>query len=110
MVDVEQKINNLSSMEQSIQHIINQKKNFQNQLLETESALNELSGESFKIIGNFMFKKDSEDIKKELIEKQGLLKARIKAFDSQEKDVEKKFKDLQSEVMKELSEKKQEGE
>lgn len=106
MVTTEEKINNLSVMEQSLQQLINQKKNFQNQLLELDSALNEISTETYKIIGNFMFKKNSEDLKKELIEKKELLKARIKSYDRQEEDVEKKFKELQDQVLEELETKK----
>lgn len=106
MGEIEQKINDLSVMEQSVQQIINQKQSFQNQLLEVESALNELNSElSYKIIGNFMFKKNREELKKELEEKQGLLKARIKSFDVQESEAEKKFKKLQEDVLKELSKK-----
>jgi prefoldin beta subunit len=102
----EEKINQLSVMEQSIQQIMNQKKKFQNQLLETESALNEVSAETYKIIGNFMFKKNSEELKKELIEKKELLKTRIKTYDKQEEETEKKFKELQQQVLKELDNKK----
>ena len=92
-------------MEQSIQHITNQKKTFQNQLLETESALAELGSEAFKIIGNFMFKKNSSQIKTELEEKKDLLNIRINSFEKEEIKIEKKFKALQEEVMSELSKK-----
>ena len=106
MGDIEQKINNLSMMEQSIQQMTVQKNNFQSQLLEVQSALKELEGgDSYKIIGNFMFKKDSSELKKELGEKEQLLNARIKSFEKQEEEAEKKFKDLQQEVMQELSKK-----
>ncbi|MCC7574106.1 prefoldin subunit [Candidatus Woesearchaeota archaeon] len=105
MITTEEKINQLSVMEQSIQQIINQKKKFQNQLLETESALNEVSTETYKIIGNFMFKKNSEELKKELIEKKELLKTRIRTYDEQEEKTEKRFKELQQQVLKELEKK-----
>lgn len=101
--DINDKINNLSTLEQSLQHITNQKKSFQNQLIETESALNELGEETFKIIGNFMFKKDSSQIKNELEEKKDLLNIRIKSFEKEELEIEKKFKTLQEEVMSQLS-------
>ena len=107
MVDVQQKINDLSVMEQSIQQLVNQKKNFQSQLVEIESALSELGeGDSFKIIGNFMFKKSSSDLRVELEEKRDLLNIRIKSFDKQEDEAQIKFKNLQNEVLKELSDKK----
>ncbi len=111
MVDIQEKINNLSVMEQGLQQILNQKKNFQSQLLEVESALKEInSDECYKIIGNFMFKKDSQEIKKDLEEKRDLLNVRIKSFEKQEEESEKNFKSLQDEVLKELSKNKKEGE
>ena len=111
MSDLNQKINDLSVMEQSVQHLLSQKKNFQSELLEVESALKELSGDdSFKIIGNFMFKKSADSLRAELEERKGLLSARIKSFEKQESELESRFKDLQSEVMSELSKKNVEGE
>ncbi len=105
MTDINEKINNLSSIEQSLQHMANQKKNFQTQLLETDTALNEISDESFKIIGNFMFKKNAAQIKEELEEKKELLNIRIRSFEKEEKEIEQKFKTLQEEVMADLSKK-----
>lgn len=111
MSEMEQKINDLSLMEQNIQQITNQKKNFQNQLVEIQSAKGELnSEEAYKIIGNFMFKKNSKDIKEELSEQEELLKARIKSFEIQEQEIEKKFKKMQEDLLKELSKKKEDGE
>ncbi|MFP4568065.1 MAG: prefoldin subunit [Candidatus Woesearchaeota archaeon] len=106
MSDLNLKINNLSALEQNLQHLISKKKTFQNELLEVESALSSLSDSSFKIIGNFMFKKDSGVIKKELEEKMGLLNVRIKSFEREEADLESKFKNLQDEVLQNLSKKK----
>jgi prefoldin beta subunit len=104
-MSVDDKINKLSLFEQNLQHVINQKKNFQDQLFEVNSALDELGSVSYKIIGNFMFKKSSDDIKSELVEKKNLLNIRIKSFEKQEKEVESKFKELQEEVIIALSEK-----
>ena len=107
---LEEKISNLSVMEQSVQQLLGQKKNFQSELLEVESALKELSGDdSFKIVGNFMFKRSSDSLRKELEEKKGLLGVRIKSLEKQEAELEAKFKELQSQVMNELSKKKGEG-
>ena len=104
-MSVEDKINKLSLLEQNLQHVVNQKKNFQNQLFEVDSALDELGSDSYKIIGNFMFKKSSDDIKSELVEKKNLLNIRIKSFEKEEREVESKFKVLQEEVISALSEK-----
>lgn len=103
---LEEKINELSVLEQSIQQFASQKKNFQVQLVEVESALKEINEDSFKIIGNFMFRKNQQDLKEELQEKRNLLNVRIKSFEKHEKETETKFKELQSQVLKELSKKK----
>lgn len=111
MNETEQKINDLSLMEQRIQQIINQKKTFQNQIIEIESAKKEInSDETYKIIGNFMFKIKSETIKQELEEKEKLLQARVKSYEKQEKEIETKFKKIQEELMRELSKKNKDGE
>lgn len=104
MENIDQKINNLSRMEQSISEMTEQKKNFQTQLLEIEATIKELNKEkeTYKIIGNFMFKKNTKEIKEELTEKKELLQIRIKSFEKQEKEAEKQFKELQKEIMEKL--------
>jgi len=104
---IEEKINNLTMMEQSLSQMISQKKTFQSQLLEIESARTEIKEDAYKIIGNFMFKKNKKELREELEEKKKLLQARIKSFEVQEEKAEKKFKELQEEVLKELSNKKE---
>jgi len=64
---LQNKINQLSLIEQNIQNFALQKQQFQTQLMELESAEKELedSKEAFKIIGNIMVASDKEKIKKE---------------------------------------------
>lgn len=104
MGNIDEKINTLTMMEQSISEMTEQKKKFQTQLIEIESAINELEQEkeTYKIIGNFMFKKEPKKLKEELTEKKDLLKIRIKSFEKQEKEAEKQFKELQQEIMEKL--------
>ena len=56
--DVQEKVNNLSMLEQNAQQMAAQRQNFQTQLLEVESAIEEISNskETYKIIGNIMIK------------------------------------------------------
>ena len=83
---MQNKINQLSMMEQNIQNFALQKQQFQAQLLEIESAEKELkeSKEAFKIIGNIMVSTDKETLKKDLSEKKETLKTRIESFDFRE--------------------------
>jgi len=81
-----------------------QKQQFQSQMVEAESALNELgsSQESYKIIGNIMVRSQKERLEKELKEKKEILELRISTLEKQEKSIKSRFKELQSEVMKEM--------
>ncbi len=100
----EEKINRLSMLEQNSSQLSAQKQSFQTQLMETESALNELktTGEAYKIVGNIMVKADKASLEKDLNSKKQLLESRIKSVEKQEGSVKEKAKALQQEVMKEL--------
>ena len=72
--DTEQKIGQLQRIEQSMQNILMQKQQFQAQLMEIESAVNELKGseESYKIVGNIMVKSSKEELDKDLKQKKSV--------------------------------------
>jgi prefoldin beta subunit len=97
----EEKLKQIQLLEQNMQLLQQQKQQFQTQLVETESALKELSksDESYKIIGNIMVKTEKEGMTKELGEKKDILDLRIQTLEKQEKTLKEKFKDLQTEVM-----------
>ena len=97
----EEKIQQLSIIEQSIVGITNQKQAFQKQLLETESALNALQGttNAYKIVGSVMIQKTSDEIKKELEEKNGILKTRVEQLEKQEQTLHTQAKKIREEVM-----------
>jgi prefoldin beta subunit len=105
--DMQEKINKLSMMEQSLQSLLAQKQTFQAQLLEIESALEELkkTDKAYKIVGNVMVASDKEPLTKEMAEKKEMAELRIKSLDKQENSMREKTSELQSEVMKEMSEK-----
>jgi prefoldin beta subunit len=102
--DVQNKINQLSMMEQNLQNFALQKQQFQAQLLELESAEKELKDakEAFRIIGSIMVASDKEKLQKELAEKREVLNLRIESFEKQEAKVREKAEALQKEVLEEM--------
>lgn len=102
--ETEQKISQLQNMEQNMQGFLQQKQQFQTQLLEIESAIKGMEGkeEAYKIIGNIMIKTQSEDLSKDLKEKKEMLEIRVKNVEKQEQLIKDKAKKLQEEVMKEM--------
>jgi prefoldin beta subunit len=102
--DVQNKINQLSMMEQNLQNFALQKQQFQAQLLEIESAEKELkdSKEAFRIIGSIMVASDKEKLQKELAEKKEVLNLRIESFEKQEAKIKEKAEAMQKEVLEEM--------
>lgn len=102
--DTEEKINTLSVLEQNLQQLSSQKRSFQNQLIELDSAIDELSSSetSYRIIGNIMVKTDKASLKEELESKKQVIDVRIKAIEKQEKSIKDRNKSLQEEIMKEM--------
>lgn len=95
----------LMQLEQSIEQFSIQKKRFQSQLIETESALDAIKGESeaYKMIGNLMIKQSSTELSKELKEKKETLKVRINTLEKQEEKIRAEVKEVQNELLKKMS-------
>ena len=102
--DTEQKIGQLQMFEQSLQSFLGQKQQFQVQLVEVESALNELDSteKAYKIIGNIMVEADKNELKSDLHSKKEVLELRIKTMEKQEAQVREKASKLQSEILKKI--------
>lgn len=102
--ETEQKIGQLQMFEQSLQSFLGQKQQFQVQLVETESALNELGSTSkaYKIVGNIMVEADKNELKAELQSKKEMLELRIKTMEKQESQVREKASKLQSEILNKI--------
>ena len=102
--DVQNKINQLSMMEQNLQNFSMQKQQFQAQLLEIESAEKELkdSKEVFRIIGSIMVASDKEKLQKELAEKKEVINLRIESFEKQEAKIREKAEAMQKEVLEDM--------
>jgi prefoldin beta subunit len=97
-----QKIQEMQILEQSAQQILMQKQAFQMELSETESALKELDNsgdDAYKVIGQLMLKADKNEIKKELENKQKLLKKRTDALDKQEQEFSEKLEKIREEII-----------
>ncbi len=103
--DIQEKINKLSTMEHSLQQFLAQKQQFQAQLMELTSALEELgkTDKAYKIIGNVMVDTNKDNLVKDLGEKKEMLDIRIKNLEKQEEKMRTRTAELQSEVMKEMS-------
>ncbi len=97
-----QKIQEMQILEQSLQQILMQKQAFQMELSETQAALKEIdtSGdEAYKVIGQLMLKSNKEDLKKEMQNKEQLLKKRADSLDKQEQEFSEKLEKIRDEVI-----------
>ena len=104
MSETQKKIQQLQIMEQSMQQMLAQKQTLQSQVLEVDSALEELEGtdKAYKIVGNIMVSADKKVLQKELTEKKETLTLRMQSFEKQETKFKDKTSALQKEVMDEL--------
>jgi len=102
--ETEQKIGQLQMFEQGLQSFLGQKQQFQVQLIEVDSALNELqnSEKAYKIVGNIMVESDKNELKADLQSKKEMLELRIKTMEKQETQVREKASKLQSEILKKI--------
>ena len=102
--ETEQKIGQLQMFEQSLQNFLGQKQQFQVQLVEVESALNELDNteKAYKIVGNIMVETDKNELKADLHSKKEMLELRITTMEKQESQVREKASKLQSEILQKI--------
>jgi len=102
--ETEQKISQLQLIEQNLQNFLIQKQQLQTQLIEIESALEELKkvSDAYKIIGNIMIKSDRKGLEKELEQKKDMIGLKVKNLEKQEERIKEKAKKLQEEVLSEV--------
>ena len=102
--ETEQKIGQLQMFEQGLQSFLGQKQQFQMQLVEVESALNELenTNKSYKIIGNIMVEVNKNELKADLQSKREMMELRIRTIERQEAQVREKASKLQSEILNKM--------
>ncbi len=102
--EAEAKLGQLQMLEQNLQSFLLQKRNFQTQLIEIESALSEIENTSsaYKIVGNIMVAADKETLKKDLGQKKEMLDLKIKTLEKQEGKLKEQVTSIQQDVMKNL--------
>ena len=86
----------LQLLQQNLQNVMVQKQQFQQELMELESALKELDNteKSYQIVGKLMIAKDKEVLKKDLLDRQEVVNLRIKSFDQQEKQFKESLEEM----------------
>ena len=106
----EEKLQKLQMLEQNLQQTNMQKQQFQSQLLEIDSALNELekTDTAYKIVGNIMVGAKKDDLKKSLSEKKEMMELRVKTVEKQEDKLKEQSQGLRDEVMTEMNKEKKE--
>jgi prefoldin beta subunit len=100
-------INQLQLFQQNLQNIVQQKQMLESQVMEIDSALEELktTSKSYKILGKVMLVVSSEKLNKELQDKKEVLQLRVSNFEKQEMMLTKNIEQLQQEVVNELKKK-----
>ena len=91
-----EKVNQLQMIEQNLQQLLSQRQQFQGQLVEVESALEELkkSEDAYKIVGNIMIKTAKDDLSKDLNEKKEKAELRVKTIENQESKLKEKAESI----------------
>lgn len=99
--EIEERIRQLQLLEQNLQAFLMQKQTFQQQLIEIDSALEELKDakQAYKIIGSVMVESKKEGLVNELTEKKEKTELRIKTMEKQEEKTRERAKELQKEVL-----------
>lgn len=105
------KINQLQLLQQNLQNILLQKQQFQGQLAEINSALQELkiTTQAYRIIGTVMLATSREDLLKDLQEKKELAEIRLKNIEQQEHSLQQNMQTVQKEAVEELQREKSHG-
>lgn len=107
MTNVQEKINQLQTIEQNLQHLLQQRQQFQMQLMEVESAQEEIqkTEKVYKIIGNIMIAAEKSSLDKDLSEKKERVALRMKSIEKQETKLKEQAKTLREEVMQNMQKK-----
>lgn len=105
-MDVQEQIQKLKGIEQSMQSYGIQKQNLRGQMLESQSALSELkkSEDAYRIVGSFMVKQRAEDLVLELEEKEASIKSRLEIVEKQETRLREEAQAIQKEIMAQMGE------
>ncbi len=102
--ETEEKIEKMQLLEQNLQNFLVQRQTFQGQLLEVESAIEELdkTEKVYRIIGNIMVMSKKDELKKDLSQKKEMLQLRIKSLERQEEKIREKVQETRNDVLKKM--------
>src|SRR3989344_6554754 len=98
------KVNQLQLLQQNLQSVLAQKQQLQSQLVELESALEQLgsASQAYKIVGKIMISAKKEELTKDLQEKKEVAEIRFKNFNKQEEKLRENLEKTQQEAMQEF--------
>ena len=93
----------LQLLQQNLQNLLLQKQQLQNNVIELESALQEIktSEKCYKIMGHIMVASPKDAVSKELTENKEMNQLRLKNYLSQEEKLKRSIGDIQKEIMQE---------
>ena len=102
----QQDIQQLQFAQKQFSSLHQQTQTLQRQLIDIESALNELELASwaYEMVGTVMIKKSKEDLVKKLLEKQSIIKQRKTVFEKQESELKKQIESMQEKLLSALDE------
>ncbi len=102
------KINQLQLLQQNLQAIAAQKQQYENQLIELDSALAELSTteKAYKIVGKLMISSPAKKLMQEIQEKKEVAELRLRNFTKQEDKLKQSLESVQQEVLGDFQRKK----
>ncbi len=100
-------INQLQLFQQNLQNIVQQKQMLESQMMEIDSALEELktTSNSYKILGKIMVSVSTEKLTMELQNKKEVLQLRFSTVEKQEMMLTQNIEKIQQEVVNELKKK-----
>jgi len=101
------KMNQLQLLQQNLQNLLQQKQQLESQVSELESALQELqkSEKAYKIVGKIMISRPKAELLADLNEKKELTQVRLQHIQKQEGQLQKRFEEVQKEVVAEMKKK-----
>jgi len=105
---VQERLLRFQQLQQTLQSILTQKQQVENEIKEGEQALEELqkadeSTAIYKTTGSLLIKTDKTKVINDLNERKTLLDMRIKVLEKQEKRLREQLKELQNKLQQDLN-------
>lgn len=103
--NLQKDIEQLQTVEQTLQVTMQQKQNFHAQLLEIDNALTEIGKSKdkvYRVVGPIMISAEKDHVKKDLESRKELMTVRVNNIEKQEKKLKERFEALQKELMESM--------